>query len=143
MNAKLREKQDKKFKLEPWEEWAKENSHLFKGLEDGARIVVSMSENNEKLVLLEKENKDLKVNIKELKDINELEKLKADLLFIIDEKDIEDLLKDPTSVKFIDSISSGKIDIYGLMDHLRLIEKGYDVLFYRLGLNLGGGGCCG
>src|SRR5690606_6895673 len=52
MNAKLREKQNKKFNTELWDNWAGQNSSLFAGLTDGASIAISMTQNNEKMVNL-------------------------------------------------------------------------------------------
>jgi epoxyqueuosine reductase QueG len=139
MNAKLKEKQAKKFKVELWDKWAKQNSDLFNELAAGATIAISMAENKEKLIFLEKENDDLNVAIKSPK---ELEDSEPDLLFVITEKDIVELLKG-SSVTFIDLLSSGRIGIYGLKSESQLIDKGYNAFLYRLGLNFGGGGCCG
>lgn len=140
MNAKLRETQNKNLKIELWENWAKENSSLFTGLVDGANIALSMAENEEKIVLLEKENNDLKVSINNPK---ELEQPVADLMFLLDAKDMAGILKDATSIKFIELLSSGKIGIYALRSELQLMNKGYTDFLGRLGFRLGGGGCCG
>ena len=143
MNAKLKEKQDKKFKVDIWDNWARQNSALFDDLTDGSTIAVSMTENKEKLVLLEKKNNSLKTNIKDLKSLQKLENPVADLLFILDEKDIAQILKDDTSSKFIDLLSSGKIEVYGLVDQAQLVDKGYVAFLNNLGLSIGGGSCCG
>jgi ferredoxin len=140
MNAKLREKQNKKFKTELWDNWAKQTAPLFTSLVDGATVAISMTENNERIVLLEKENEDLNVYIK---DLNELEDPIADLIFVINEKDIKEILSDATSVKFINLISSGKVTVYGFISQLQFMDKGYVEFLGRLGLSLGGGGCCG
>jgi epoxyqueuosine reductase QueG len=140
MNAKLKEKQNKKFKVELWNNWAKQNSNLFTDLVDGSTIAIVMTENKERLVSLEKENDDLNISIKSLK---ELESSNADLLFVIDEKDIEEILNADDPSKFVNLLSSGKIEIYGLKDHLQLTDKGYTKFLNNLGLNLGGGSCCG
>ncbi|HEX3014676.1 MAG TPA: reductive dehalogenase domain-containing protein [Methanobacterium sp.] len=139
MNAKLKEKQNKKFKPEIWNNWAEQNSPLFSGLIDGATIAISMAENQERLILLEKEDMDLNVSIK---NIEELDKPVADLLFVINENDIAKILKDSTSIKFIELLSSGKITVYGLVSQAQLIDKGYMAFLNRLGLSIGGGGCC-
>ena len=161
MNAKLKEKQNlqtpnafgapknlrffecKKFKVEIWNNWAMQNAVLFDDLTDGSTIAVSMTENKEKLVLLEKKNNSLKTNIKDLKSLQKLESPVADLLFILDEKDIAQILKDDTSSKFIDLLSSGKIEVYGLVDQAQLVDKGYVAFLNNLGLSIGGGNCCG
>ena len=143
MNAKLKEKQNKKFKVDIWDNWARQNSALFNDLTDGSSIAVSMTENKEKLVLLEKKNNSLKTNIKDLKSLQKLESPVADLLFILNEKDIEQILKDDTSSKFIDLLSSGKIEVYGLVDQAQLMDKGYVAFLNNLGLSIGGGSCCG
>ncbi len=140
MNAKLKEKQNKKFKVELWNNWAKQNSNLFTDLVDGATIAIAMTENNEKLVFLEKGNNDLNISIKPLK---ELESSNADLLFVIDEKDIEEILKDDDPLKFVNLLSSRRIEVYGLMDHLQLMDKGYTKFLNNLGISIGGGNCCG
>ncbi|MGZ7116893.1 MAG: hypothetical protein ACXVHS_05495, partial [Methanobacterium sp.] len=142
MNAKLKEKQDKKFSTELWDNWAKQNFSLFNSLVDDATIAISMAENNDRIILLQKENDGIKISIKELKNLNELENL-ADLIFIIGEKEIGEILKDNYSAKFVDLIGSGKIGIYGLISQLKLIEKGYQAFLYQLGFNLGGGCGCG
>lgn len=141
MNARLKEKQDEKFKTELWNNWAKQNNHMFTDLADGAIIALSMRENNERIILLKKEH-GLKVSIEEPKHFNELENM-ADLLFIITEKDIAGILRDPAPAKFMDLINSGKIQIYGLISQSQLVEKGYNVFLYRLGLKLGEGCGCG
>ena len=161
MNAKLKEKQNpqtpnafgapknlrffecKKFKAEIWDNWTKQNVALFDDLTDGSTIAVSMTENKEKLVLLEKKNNSLKTNIKDLKSLQKLKNPVADLLFILDEKDIAQILKDDTSSKFIDLLSSGKIEVYGLVDQAQLLDKGYVAFLNNLGLSIGGGSCCG
>ena len=143
MNAKLKEKQAKKFKVEIWDNWTMQNAVLFDDLTEGSTIAVSMTENKEKVVLLEKENDGLEISIKDLKDLQKLETPLADLLFIIDEKDIAQMLKDDTTAKFIDLLSSGKIEVYGLVDQAQLIDKGYNAFLNNLGLGLGGGSCCG
>ena len=139
MNAKLKEKQNEKFKPELWSNWAEQNSQLFSGLIDCATIAISMAENQERLILLEKENMDLNISIK---NVEELDEPAADLLFIIHEKDIAKILKDNTSIKFIELLSSGKINVYGLVSQLQLMDKGYMAFLNRLGLSIGGGGCC-
>ncbi|OEC88489.1 MULTISPECIES: 4Fe-4S binding protein [Methanobacterium] len=143
MNAKLKEKQAKKFKVGIWDNWARQNSALFDDLTNSAAIAISMTENKEKLVTIEKENNSLKTDIKDLKSLQKLESPVADLLFILDEKDIAQILKDNTSSKFIDLLSSGKIEVYGLVDQAQLVDKGYAAFLNNLGLGLGGGSCCG
>ncbi|WP_424356002.1 4Fe-4S binding protein [Methanobacterium sp. MBAC-LM] len=160
MNAKLKEKQNpqtpyvggtknlrffecKKFKAEIWDNWTKQNAVLFDDLTDGSSIAVSMTENKEKLIIIEKENNSLKTGIKDLKSLQKLESPVADLLFILDEKDIAQILKDDTSSKFIDLLSSGKIEVYGLVDQAQLMDKGYVAFLNNLGLSIGGGSCCG
>ncbi len=160
MNAKLKEMQNpqtpnafgapknlrffecKKFKAEIWDNWTRQNSALFDDLTDGSSIAVSMTENKEKLVIIEKENNSLKTSIKDLKSLQKLESPVADLIFILDEKDIAQILKDDTSSKFIDLLSSGKIEVYGLVDQAQLVDKGYAAFLNNLGLGLGGGSCC-
>lgn len=139
MNAKLKEKQSKKFKVELWDNWAKENSDLFNSLVAGATIAISMAENKEKLIFLEKGDDSLNVDIKPL---SELEDSEADLLFVITEKNIAELLNGST-VRFVDMVSSGRIGIYGLKSESELISKGYMALLDSLGLRFGGGSCCG
>lgn len=141
LNAKLKEIQNKKFKPELWDNWAKQNSSLFAGLIDGATIAITMTQNNEKIVLLEKEGNDINVSIKPQKE--ELESPIKDLMFDIDEKDMGKLLNDTTSIKFIDLLSSGKIGVYVFKSQPQLIDKGYMGFLNRLGLRIGGGSCCG
>ncbi|WP_414468651.1 4Fe-4S binding protein [Methanobacterium sp. ACI-7] len=140
MNAKLQEKQAKKFKVELWNNWAKQNSNMFNGLVNGSTIVIAMTENKERLIFLEKEENNLKANIKPL---NHLESSGADLLFVMDEKDIEEILNTDDHSKFTGLLSSGKVEIYGLRDHLQLMDKGYMAFLNNLGLSLGGRSCCG
>lgn len=140
MNAKLKEKQDKKFKVELWNNWAKQNSNIFDDLVDGSAVVIIMNENKEKLVFLEKGNNGITVNIKSLK---ELEGSNADLLFVMDEKDMGELLNNFTIEKFAALLSSKKIEVFGLKDYSKLIDKGYVAFLNNLGLSLGGGSCCG
>ncbi len=140
MNAKLQEKQAKKFKVELWDNWAKQNSNMFDDLVKGSAIVIVMTENKERLVFLEKGNDGFNISIKPL---NELESSNADLLFVIDEKDIEEILKSYDPSNFVNLLSSGKIEVYGLRDHTKLIDKGYMAFLNNLGLSIGGGSCCG
>lgn len=141
MNAKLKEKQRKNFDIELWENWAKENSSLFTGLVNGATVAMAMTENEEQIILLKKADNDLKVSIKAPE---ELEHPAADLMFGMDTKDMAGLLKDASSIKFIELLSSGKIGIYALINQLELMDKGYTAFLNRLGFRLGGGGgCCG
>jgi len=141
LNAKLKEKQNKKFNQKLWDNWAKKNSSLFAGLVDGANITISMTQNNERIVLLEKKGNDVNVSIKHLK--KDLESPIADLMFDIDEKDMGKLFDDSTSIKFIDLIYSGKIRVYAFRTELQLMDKGYMGFLNRLGLRIGGEGCCG
>ncbi|MGB9980078.1 4Fe-4S binding protein [Methanobacterium sp.] len=140
MNAKLKENQEKKFNVELWDNWTKENSNIFTELVNDSTIAIAMTENKERLIFLEKEGNDLKANIKPLK---ELESSNADLLFVMDEKDIGEILKSDNPSIFTGLLSSGKIEVYGLKDHSKLIDKGYMAFLNSLGLSLGSGGCCG
>lgn len=139
INAKLKEKQNEKFEVKSWYKWAKNNSSLFAGLVNGATIAISMAENDERMVLLEKQDGDLKVNITSQK---ELENQVADLMFVMNEKDMGKLLKDDNSVKFIELLSSRKVQIFALASQLKLMDKGYNAFLGRLGFRLGGGGGC-
>lgn len=140
MNAKLKEKQDKKFKVELWDNWTKQNSNMFDDLVNGSTMVLIMTENKEKLIFLEKGNDSFDISIKPLK---ELENSNADLLFVIDEKDMGEILKADDPSKFVNLLTCGKIEVYGLIDHSKLIDKGYVAFLNNLGLSLGGGSCCG
>jgi epoxyqueuosine reductase QueG len=141
LNAKLKEKQRKNFNIELWENWAKENSSIFTGLVNGATVAMAMVENEEQIILLKKANNDLKVSIE---NPDELERPVADLMFDMDSKDMAKLLKDASSIKFIELLSSGKVGIYALTSQLELVDKGYTSFLGRLGFRLGGGGgCCG
>jgi len=62
---------------------------LFTGLVNGATIAMAMTENDEQIILLEKEDR-LKGSIK---DPEELERPAADLMFSMDAKDMASLLK--------------------------------------------------
>ncbi|MDI6725033.1 MAG: 4Fe-4S binding protein [Methanobacterium sp.] len=141
LNAKLREKQRKNFDIELWNNWAEENASLFTGLVNGATVAMAMTENEEQIILLEKEDNNLKVNIKAPE---ELERPVADLMFAMDTKDMSNILKDTNSIKFIELLSSRKVGIYALISQLELVDKGYTPFLGRLGFRLGGGGgCCG
>lgn len=140
MNLKLNEKQAKKFKVELWDNWAKQHSFMFDDLIDGSAIAIAMTENKEKLVLLEKENAELNVSIKPL---DELENSNTDLLLAMAEKSIGELLNDPTTAKFTELLSSRKIEVYIFIDQLQLKDKGYMAFLNNLGLSIGGGSCCG
>ncbi len=139
INAKLKEKQRKNFDVELWNNWAEENSSLFSGLVNGATVAMTMTENEEQIILLKKEDNGLKVSVKAPE---ELERPVADLMFGMDTKDMAGLLKDVNSIKFIELLSSGKVGIYALASQSELINKGYTPFLGRLGFRLGGGGCC-
>ena len=100
---------------------------------------MSMVENDERIILLEKKDMDIKVSIK---DPKVLKRPVADLMFVMDAKEMAKILKDANSIKFIELLSSGKIQIYALIEQLQLIDKGYTSFLNRLGFKLGGGGCC-
>ncbi|MDI6724064.1 MAG: hypothetical protein QMD61_05405, partial [Methanobacterium sp.] len=62
----------------------------------------------------------------------------------MDTKDMTNLLKDVTSIKLIELLSSGKVGIYALISQPQLMNKGYTPFLGRLGFRLGSGsGCCG
>lgn len=140
MNAKLKEKQAQKFDVNLWNHWAEQNSSIFEGLVNGATIAISMAENNERIVILQKGDNDLKVYIKE---IQELKDPIADLMFIIDERDMGALLNDNNPTQLVNLLSSGKLGVYAFRDRLMLMDKGYTLFLNKLGLSFGGGGCCG
>ncbi|MGI6465022.1 MAG: hypothetical protein ACOX07_05655 [Methanobacterium sp.] len=98
-----------------------------------------MTENNEKLVFLEKENDEFNVN---LKPFNELENSNADLVFAMDEKSIGEIFSDPTTEKLSELLFNRKIEVYGLKDHLDLKNKGYIAFLNNLGLSINGGCSC-
>ncbi|MGZ7109403.1 MAG: hypothetical protein ACXVHW_10570, partial [Methanobacterium sp.] len=129
--------ENKEFKIELWGNWAKENFKLFKDLVDGATIAVSITEYNERIILLQKQNNGLKISAKEIKNFNEIENY-ADLMFIIDKKNVLKIFNDNSSSFFIDLLCSGEIEIYELSSKSKLIEKGYNVFLYGLGLKLEG-----
>ncbi|MTK63933.1 MAG: epoxyqueuosine reductase [Methanobacterium sp.] len=137
INAKLREKQAKNFDMGLWNHWLSENSKLFTDLDDGFTMAIAMTD-NENMIILNKVDNELNVN---LKSIDELENSNADLLFVMDEKHMDELLKDPTTTKFAELLSSKKIDVYGLSDPMKL-GKGYVTFLNKLGLSIGGE-CCG
>lgn len=139
MRVKLKEKQAKKFKVDLWDSWVKQNSDIFTDLVNGTSIAIAIFENNERGIFLEKENNDLNVNIKHL---NELESSNADLLLVMDEKCLGELLNDPSTVKFTDLLSSGKIEIYGLNDDSHLRDKGYIAFLNNLGISIDRETCC-
>jgi len=139
MNAKLMKKKNKKFEIKLWYKWAKQNSPLFADLVNGSTIAISMTGNDERMILLEKKNADLKVNITNLK---ELENHAADLMFLMNEKDMGKLLEEDNAAKFIEYLSSGKVQIYAVINQSQLIDKGYNAFLDKLGFRLGGGGCC-
>lgn len=132
------EKQNMIFKTKLWDNWARENASLSAGLVDGAIIALSMPQEEGKMVLLEKENKDFKVSIKNLE---ELERSGADLVFIMDKKSMEEILNDTSLSKFIELLSSGKIRVYAIKKQFQLIDKGYIAFLSRFGIRLGGS-CC-
>lgn len=140
MNVKLKEKLNKKYKTELWNNWAEENSQMFADLVNGATIAISMALNEKKLILLKKSDNGLDANIK---DLSELKRPVADLIFITDEKNITKILDDNTSIKFIDLLSSGEMEVLGLISQTQLRDRGYKAFLKNLGLTMGGGGCCG
>ena len=140
MNVKLKENQAKKFKVELWDNWAKQHSSMFDDLVDGSAIAITLTENKESLILLEKGNNELSASIKPLK---ELESSNTDLLLAMNEKSVRKLLNDPITSKFTELISSREIEVYGLRNPLQLKERGYMAFLNKLGLSMGGGSCCG
>lgn len=138
MNAKLKEIQNKILKEDLWDNWVKQNSSLFAGLVDGAKVAISLTQNNEKIVLLEKAGDNLNVSTKDLK---EEEDPIADLMFCFYENDMRKLLDDPTLIKFIDLLSSERIGVYAFKTQTELLEKGYTGFLNRLGLGIAGS-CC-
>lgn len=139
INAKLKEKQAKNLDVKLWDNWVKQNKELFADLVNGFSIAIAMTE-NENVIFLDKKDDELNVTIK---PVNEIENSNSDLLFVMNEKCLGDLLKDPTTSKFAQLLSSKKIDVYGLNDPLQLKDKGYVTFLNNLGLNLGGEDCCG
>lgn len=139
INAKLKEKQDRNFDVELWNNWVKQHTDLFADLVNGFSIALAVTD-NENLILLDNLDNELNVNIK---SVEELENSNADLLFVMDNKCLGELLNDPTTAKFSQLLSLKKIDVYGLNDPLQLKDKGYTSFLNNLGLNLGGENCCG
>lgn len=127
------------FNVELWKNWAEGNSAFFAGLIDGSVIGILIGENEEQILLLEKNDSEMLVKIENPED---LERPIADILFKIEEEYTEEILKDRSSVKFIELISNQKIRVYGLTGQAELIDKGYTGFLGRLGLNFGGS-CCG
>ncbi|MGZ7119594.1 MAG: hypothetical protein ACXVH2_07790 [Methanobacterium sp.] len=130
------EVENKEFKTESWNKWAKENFNLFADLSDGAIIAISINGNPERIILLQKEIKSLKISTKKIKNFNEIENY-ADIMFIMDGKDALEILSNSSS-KLIDLLYSGEIEIYELSSKSKLLEKGYNVFLYGLGLKLEG-----
>ncbi|MGZ7047865.1 MAG: hypothetical protein ACXVHP_06245 [Methanobacterium sp.] len=130
------EVENKEFKTESWNKWAKENFNLFADLSDGAIIAISINGNSERIILLQKEIKDLKISTKKIKNFNEIENY-ADIMFIMDGKDALEILSNSSS-KLIELLCSGEIEIYELSSKSKLIKKGYNLFLYGLGLKLEG-----
>jgi hypothetical protein len=137
INAKLKEKQANYFDVKLWNTWVNENAELFKDLVNDFSMAIAVAE-NEDMLLINRTDNVLKVD---LEPLIELENCNADLLFVMDEKTVEELLKDFTTVKLAKLLSSKEIDVYGLNDQLELNNKGYIVFLNKLGLSLGEG-CC-
>ncbi|MGZ7044587.1 MAG: hypothetical protein ACXVHM_08330 [Methanobacterium sp.] len=130
------EEENKEFKTESWNKWAKENFNLFADLSDGAIIAISINGNPERIILLQKEIKSLKISTKKIKNFNEIENY-ADIMFIMDGKDALEILSNSSS-KLIELLCSGEIEIYELSSKSKLIKKGYNLFLYGLGLKLEG-----
>lgn len=139
INAKLKEKQAKYFDVKLWNNWVNENTELFKDLVNDFTMAIAVAD-NEDLLRISRVDNDLKVD---LKPIEELETCNADLLFVMDEKTVEELFKNFTTDKLAELLSSKEIDVYGLNDQLELKNKGYIAFLNKLGLRLGDGSCCG
>ncbi len=139
INAKLKEKQAKSFDVKLWNNWVNENTELFKDLVNDFSMAIVVAE-NEDLLLINRIDDVLKVD---LKPLEEIEKCNADLMFVMEEKTLEELLKDFTTVKLAKLLSSKEIDVYGLNDDLELNKKGYVAFLNKLGISLGDGcSCC-
>ncbi len=138
IKAKLKEKQANYFDVKLWNNWVNENAELFKDLVNDFSMAIAVAE-NEDMLLINRTDNVLKVD---LKPLIELENCNADLLFVMDERTVEELLKDFTTVKLAELLSSKEIDVYGLNDQLELNNKGYIVFLNKLGLSLGDGCCC-
>ncbi len=98
-----------------------------------------MTESKERIIFFNKSNNELNTALKAPK---ELESTAVDLLFVVDEKDVEEILKADDYSKFRDLLSSGEIDVYGLIDHTQIVDKGYMAFLNNLGLSIGEGSCC-
>lgn len=127
------------FNVDLWKNWVEENSAFFAGLVDGSVIGILIGESEEQIILLEKNEGEILVKIKNPED---LEGPVADIIFKIEEEYTGEILKDRSFVKFIELISNQKIRVYGLTSQAELIDKGYTGFLGRLGLNFGGS-CCG
>jgi epoxyqueuosine reductase len=138
IKAKSKEKQAKNFDVKLWNNWVNGNTELFKDLVNDFTIAIAMAE-NEDMLLINRTANDLKVY---LKPLMELENCNADLLFVMNEKTMEELLNEFTSDKLAELLSSKEIDVYGLNDQLELKNKGYVVFLNKLGLSLGEECCC-
>ena len=127
------------FDVELWKNWVEGSSSFFAGLLDGSVIGILIGENEDQITLLEK--KDGKIGVK-IENPEDLERPIADILFKIEEDDVNEVLKDDSFVKFIELLSNQKIRVYGLISQAELINNGYTGFLGRIGLSFGGS-CCG
>lgn len=127
------------FNVELWKNWVEGSSSFFAGLLDGSTIGILIGDNEDQIILLEK--KDGKIGV-EIENPEDLERPIADILFKIEEDDVKEVLKDDSFVKFIELLSNQKIRVYGLINQAELINKGYTGFLGRIGLSFGGS-CCG
>lgn len=127
------------FDVNMWKNWVEQSPSFFSGLLDNSVIGILIGENEDQIILLEKKNHDMLVEIENPED---MERPVADIIFKIKENTINEIWDDRSFIKFIQLLSNQKIKVYTLRSQSELIGRGYIGFFGRLGLNLGGKSCC-
>ena len=128
------------FDVKLWKKWTDQNISYFSGLLDGSVIGILQGLNEDKILLLEKQDS---VMLVETKNPEYMELPVADMLFIIKEENIEEILEDKSFVKFNELLKTNEINVFGLINQLELIDRGYTDFLGKLGLEFSGENCCG
>lgn len=138
--SKINENSDHHFDVKSWKKWLDQSSSFFAGLLDGSVIGILIDDSEEQIILLEKKDREMLLKIE---THNDMERSDADIIFKIKEDNIGEILEDISFLSFIDLLLNQKIRVYSFRSESELMDRGYNGFLGRLGINLGGGSCCG
>ena len=123
------------FNVERWRNWANGSYSLFYTLPDNGRVGVVTNDSSEDILVFKKDRNSDKVNV----ESNKIQEIRlqpvVDIVFIINERNFDEVLNDDAFKRLSELLKEGLISIFSLMPLNELNQKDYTLFLSSLGLS--------